>query len=164
MRRVHVVSRIAQGALAACEFKIMVDHHPREFLDGGSWLPVEDALRLRHVAKKLFDFCGPEIARINLNEVAIVEANQAESDFAELTDGNHLSGGDDVIIRIRLLQHEPHRFDVVASETPVAQCIKISEIHLALKAELDAAYRARDFARDKSLAATWALVIEENAA
>ena len=72
--------------------------------------------------------------------------------------------GDDVIIRMILLQHEPHRFDIFFGVTPVALCIQIAEIKFVLQPGLDVRHGARDFARDKRFAAPRAFVIEQNAA
>src|SRR5690606_9532635 len=66
-----------------------------------------------------------------------------------------------VIIRLRLLQHEPHSLYVVSSKSPIALRIQISEIQLLLEPVFDAPHRARHFACDEGFAALWRLVIEQ---
>ena len=44
------------------------------------------------------------------------------------------SGRQNVVVRLRLLQHKPHTFDVIARVSPVALRIEIAEIKLVLLA------------------------------
>ena len=46
------------------------------------------------------------------------------------------AGGDDVIVGLVLLQHQPHRLDVVAGEAPVALGVEVAEEQLVLQAAL----------------------------
>ncbi len=62
-----------------------------------------------------------------------------------------------------LLEHQPHRFDVIAGEAPVAFGVEVAEIQFFLESFLDAGGGAGDFAGDKCFAAAGAFVIEEDA-
>jgi hypothetical protein len=42
-------------------------------------------------------------------------------------------GGDDEIVGVVLLEHQPHRLDVVAGEAPVALGIEVAEEQLVLE-------------------------------
>ena len=74
-----------------------------------------------------------------------------------------LAGGDDVVRRLVLLQHQVHGADEVAGVAPVAERVEVAEPEVVLQAQRDAGDCARDLARDEGLAAHRALVIEEDA-
>src|SRR5689334_15350541 len=92
-----------------------------------------------------------------------IEVELGEGAFGELAHAVRLAGGDDIIVGLGLLQHEPHRLDIVPGEAPVALRLEIAEVELLLQPFLDAADGARHLARDEGLAAPRALVVEENA-
>ena len=75
-----------------------------------------------------------------------------------------LAGGDDVVVGRRLLQHQPHRPDVVAGEAPVAVRFEVAEGELvAASPSLMRATPSRDLARDELEAAPRRLVVEQDA-
>ena len=57
-----------------------------------------------------------------------VEADEPEGRGYELPDSVHLAGRDDVIVRLRLLEHQPHRLDVLGRVAPVAVGVEIAEV------------------------------------
>ena len=73
-------------------------------------------------------------------------------------------GGDHVVIGLVLLQHEPHRFDVVAGEPPVPLGIEVAEVEFLLKPKFDPRGGPSDFPRHEGLAAAGTLVVEKNPA
>ena len=56
-----------------------------------------------------------------------VEAGVREGDLHEVADRVANAGGDDVVLGAILLQHQPHRADVVAGEAPVAAGVEVAE-------------------------------------
>ncbi len=88
----------------------------------------------------------------------------AEGQLAEPTDGDHLARRDHVVVGLVLLEHEPHRLDVVAGVAPVALRVEVAEVELLLHAQLDAPDGAGDLAGDECLAAAGRFVVEEDAA
>ncbi len=74
-----------------------------------------------------------------------------------------LPGGDDVVLGLVLLEHQPHGLDVVAGEAPVALGVEVAQVELVLEAELDAGGGPGDLAGDEGLAAPGRLVVEEDA-
>ena len=60
-----------------------------------------------------------------------------EGDLAELAHRVRRVGGDDVVAGLVLLEHQPHRLDVVAGEAPVALGVEVAEGQLRLVPELD---------------------------
>ena len=73
------------------------------------------------------------------------------------------SGGDDVVLRPVLLQHQPHRPDVVAGEAPVAAGVEVAERQRVGQPPLDARGAAGDLAGDELQPAPRRLVVEEDA-
>src|ERR1700675_3699521 len=74
-----------------------------------------------------------------------------------------LAGCDDVVVRMLLLQHQPHRLDVVARETPIALGLEVSQQQLVLQPHLDAPETARDFPGDEVLASPRRFMVEQDA-
>ena len=65
----------------------------------------------------------------------------AEGDLEKLAHRVLLAGGDDVVVRLVLLQHPPHGLDVVAGEAPVALRVEVAQVELVLQPDLDAPRR-----------------------
>src|SRR5439155_8300741 len=91
-----------------------------------------------------------------------VEPRMRESDLDQLAHRMADAGGDDEILRPVLLEHEPHRADVVAGEAPVAVRVEVADRERTGEAELDARYAVGHFARDEFDPAARRLVIEEH--
>src|ERR1041385_3132924 len=72
--------------------------------------------------------------------------------------------GDHIVLRAILLQHEPHRFHVIAGMAPIPPGVKVSEIKAVLCAQLNARKSADYLARDKCLATHGRLMVKKNAA
>ena len=91
-----------------------------------------------------------------------VEADVPERQLHELADAVRLAGGDHEVVRLVLLEHQPHRLDVVPGVAPVALRVEVAERQLALKPELDRGGAVGDLASHELEAATLALVVEED--
>ena len=104
----------------------------------------------------------PQIALVKANVFAPVEVETAEYGGAKISNRMPLARGDDEVFRLVLLQHEPHGFDVVAGEAPVALGVEIAEIQAFLQSLLDSRGRAGDLSGDESLASPRALVVEQD--
>ena len=72
-------------------------------------------------------------------------------------------GGQHVVVRFRLLHHQPHPFDVVPGVAPVSLCREIAEKKVALEAHFDGRHRACDFPRYEVFTADRAFVVEKDA-
>ncbi len=92
-----------------------------------------------------------------------LHVKQLRAALDELANAVLLSGGDDVILRFLLLQHQPLHFDVVPCVSPVAPGVQVAEVKLLLKAGLDAGKAAGDLASNERLSAQGGFVVEENA-
>ena len=104
--------------------------------------------------------------RGSIDNVGLVrsQAGGLERDAHELAHAVRSSGRDDVVVGLRLLQHQPHRAHVVAREAPVAMRVEVSEPQLFSEAELDARNAVGDLARHELLPSTGRLVVEPDSA
>ncbi len=82
----------------------------------------------------------------------------------ELLDRVRGSGGDDEVVGLVLLQHHPHRLDVVAGVAPVALGVEGAHHELVLQSELDAGRRVGHLAGHELDAAPRTLVVEQDPA
>jgi hypothetical protein len=80
-----------------------------------------------------------------------IELEPIEHEIEELAHRMRLAGRLDIIVGPLLLQHQPHRLDVIAGEARVALRFEVAEDELVLQSELDAGGAAGDFARDEIL-------------
>jgi hypothetical protein len=65
------------------------------------------------------DLRGPEIAAIDLNVALPIEVGGGEGELDEITHAVCLTRGDDIVVRLLLLQHQPHRLYIVADKAPI---------------------------------------------
>ena len=73
----------------------------------------------------------------SLEVLAPIELEPLESQLQEFAHRVALAGGDDEVVGLLLLHHQPHRLDVVAGEAPIAAPVQVAEAQLVLQAELD---------------------------
>src|SRR4029077_15040469 len=99
---------------------------------------------------------------IDLDVVRDFQLEAIEHHFEKLLHRMGLAGGDYVVVGIFLLQHQPHCFDVVAGETPIALRFEISERELLLDSEFYPGRASGDFACDEIFSAPRRLVIEKD--
>src|SRR4029079_329539 len=110
------------------------------------------------------DFGGAHELRVDEDVLLPIEPSSRERDLAELANGVRLAGCDDVIVSLLLLEHPPHRLDVIAGESPVALGVEVPHWQPLLHPELDPGDGVGDLARDELEAAPRRLVVEENPA
>jgi len=101
-------------------------------------LPSEYLTGLTCTSLKKVDFCRAEIAGIYFDATLPVDPGEAGREIQKLAHRVTFTRCDDVVTGRVLLQHQPHRPDVVGRMTPIAPGIKISKIELFLQTELDA--------------------------
>ena len=86
-----------------------------------------------------------------------------EGQLRKLPNRMLLAGRNHEVVRLILLQHQPHTFHIVLRIAPIAQAVQIAQIQLLLQAAGNACSRQRDFAGNKIFAPPLRLVIEQNA-
>ena len=143
--------------------QVVGEHDGDEMGEGGLRFPAHDAFGFRGVAEKLFDFGGAEVARIDFDVVLPIETDEAEGAFDEFADAVHFAGGDDVVVWLVLLEHEPHGLDVFPGVPPVAAGVQIAHVELLHLAGEDLGDAAGDLAGDEGGAAPGRFVVEEDA-
>ena len=71
-----------------------------------------------------------------------------------------LSGRQNVVVRLVLLHHQPHAFDIVASVSPIAFGVQVAKIKLILQPYFDRRDGSRNFTGDERFAASRAFMVE----
>jgi hypothetical protein len=59
-----------------------------------------------------------------------------EGDFNKVPDAVRNASRDDIVLRLVLLKHEPHRLDLVAGEAAIAAGIEVAEQERLQQSEL----------------------------
>ena len=139
------------------------------------------SLGLAGIAEQLLDFAGTVVALVHpdddfrrwlsllptsLHAFAFpvdFDADVGEGFFDELADGVHFAGGDDIVVRLVLLQHHPHHVHIVGRIAPVALGIDIAHVQAFLQAARNARHGHGDLARDEGFAAARGFVVEQDA-
>src|SRR5215510_15538210 len=91
----------------------------------------------------------------------IIKLDFGECQLAELTHTVCFSGADNIIIRLRLLQHQAHCAHIIRRMPPVTPRIEIPYSDFSRQSHLDARNSAADLPRDKFKPASWPLVVEQ---
>ena len=109
------------------------------------------------------DLGRAEVARVDLDDVLPVDAEVRAGLVEELAHRVHLAGGDHVVVGLVLLEHPPHRLDVVGRVAPVALGVEVAEEELVLQAEPGCAASARVILRVTNVSPRrGGLVVEED--
>src|SRR5688500_8247402 len=125
--------------------------------------PAEHGHRLRRVADQLHGLGWAEKPRIDRDMIAVVQSDLRERELAEFTHGVRLAGGQHVIVRYRLLQHQMHAPYIIRCVPPVAPRVQVAEPQLVREPQFDTRHGGRDLTRDELVRAPWPLVVEEDA-
>src|SRR5512147_2904908 len=97
----------------------------------------------------MMHLCRPEELLVRLHVLLPVEPDMIERFPDEILDGMGHAGGDDKILRLLPLQHQPHRLDVIPCKSPVSLRIEVSESELLRKSKLDTGHAVGDLPRDE---------------
>src|ERR1700693_2892337 len=73
-----------------------------------------------------------------------------------------LARSQNVVVRLRLLQHEPHADDIVTGKTPIAGSVEVAELDGVLQAVPNASQSECDLTGHKIETAERRLVIEQD--
>ena len=145
-------------------FFVRADHHVDQLLEADLRLPTQHPLGLAGIAVQVVDLGRPEVTRIDLDVLAPVEVQRAERDVQHLAHAVRLAGGDDVVVGRRVLQHHPHRLDVVAGKPPIPLGVEVAEVELLVEPMPDARGSPGDLPGDERDPTARRLVIEQDAA
>jgi predicted PurR-regulated permease PerM len=157
----------AQGpeaaGLAADQVDVGSDHVLNHLLEGDFGLPAELGAGFLGVAHQQINLCGSQEAFVEDDVILPVESGGLERDLAQALHAVGAAGRDDVVVGRVLLEHQPHRADVVTGEAPVALRVEIAERELAGVAFLDQRDAVCHLAGHELEATARALMIEEDA-
>ncbi|KQO67479.1 hypothetical protein ASF18_12680 [Methylobacterium sp. Leaf89] len=112
-------------------------------------MPAECRLRLGRISEQHFDFRRTEKLFVDYQMIRAREADVPECNLTHFTDCHSATGRDYIIIRRVLLQHHPHRTDVIFCMPPVTLRIDIAETKFLGKPELDPSHAISDLPRDE---------------
>src|ERR1700722_12323775 len=138
-----------------------VDHHADQLVERALRLPAELTVRLAGVGDKDVDLGRPHEPRVLLDVVAIVQPHVGERDLAQLSHRPGLSRPDDIVVRLILLKHAPHRVDVVPGKPPIPPRIEGAQSQLFCHPEFDTGDAVGDLARHELESSAWALVVKK---
>src|SRR5262245_42118316 len=91
-----------------------------------------------------------------------VEPGDDKRGADDVTDGMGFARCDDVVIRLILLEHDPHRLAVFLGVSPVASSLEVPEPELVLASGFDGGDPAGDLPCHEGFAAPRRLVVEED--
>src|SRR5207248_11365907 len=86
----------------------------------------------------------------------------AECNVEKFPDGMCFSGCDDVVVGLVLLEHGPHRDNIILRMTPVTPRVQIAQPQLVGQAKLDSCDMRRDFPGDEFFSTPGTFVIEKD--
>ena len=110
-----------------CQFRhVAFVHYLCEKFHIHLWLPTKDSLRLRWVAKEERHLVGSEVLGVNNHMLLLIKPCLLEHDVKEFSDAVCLLSSNHIVISLGLLKHEPHGFDIVTRESPIAHGIKVA--------------------------------------
>ncbi|RUS30879.1 hypothetical protein BC938DRAFT_478823 [Jimgerdemannia flammicorona] len=167
--RPKVPTRSVVGVVLERTFDIGDDHLSDKLVKRDLLLPAKLGLSLGRVAEQEVDLSGAEILLVDtdtdfarLSVLAhLVHTLALPDDLATrygkrlLYEGPHrvrLSRRQHEVLRLVLLEHQPHPLDVVARMAPVTLRVKVTQIETFLAVEVDVGDGAGDLARDKGAA------------
>src|SRR5690606_8699081 len=133
--------------LEPCE--IGIHHHGDQAAEVHFLAPAELLSGLAGVANQQVDLRRPEVPGVHLHVALPVEPDVLERDLHQLADRVRLARGHHVIVGRGLLEHQPHRLDVVARKAPVALRVEVAERERVGQPQLDARDAVGDLARDE---------------
>ena len=163
--------------------EVLLNHLLYQVVERGAELPSKMLLGLGGVTEEKLNLGGSEVAGVNLHKLAALigginsdlidgsglaspldgGADNLEGLLDKFTDGVGLSSGEDVVIRLVLLEHAPHALDVVAGVAPITLGVDVAEVEALVDALVDAGDGGGDLTGDEGLATTGTLVVEEDA-
>lgn len=94
--------------------------------------------------------------------IVVVQVQVSEDLFQEVPDRMDFTGGDHEVVGFLVLQHQPHRLDVISGKPPVSFRVEVSQQKLFLQAEFDPGRSACDFSCHEMFATTWRFVVEQD--
>eukprot|EP01022_Parablepharisma_sp_SALTPOND_P036279 TRINITY_DN9838_c0_g1_i1.p1 TRINITY_DN9838_c0_g1~~TRINITY_DN9838_c0_g1_i1.p1 ORF type:complete len:1069 (-),score=237.17 TRINITY_DN9838_c0_g1_i1:780-3986(-) len=174
-----LVAVLLDQFVALCRLQVFAHHFAHQVGEGGRRRPAQFFLGLGGVAQQGLDLRRTEVARIHGDTAdalfvitlffhAVAFPAQLYAQFVggsvdEVANTVLHAGGDDEVLGLVLLQHQPLHFHVVACMAPVTLGVQIAQVQAFLQAQLDARQGTGDLAGDEGFAAARRFVVEQDA-
>jgi len=176
-----VIKTRLEGEATPVSPKIGFHHQPAEFVQGGGRRPSQMVAGFLGIAAKHVDLAGPVVFGIDPHpdlagagvaaQFAVfaalpfeLDADGQKGQFHEMPHRPGLVGRQNIGIRLGVLEHPVHTFDVFPGVTPVALGVEVAEFQGFLLAQMNFGDGIGDFAGHEFLAAQRGFVVEQDAA
>ena len=107
--------------------EVVLEHLADHFREADFGTPAETYPGLAGIAAEVGDLGRTEVGLIDLDIVLPLEPDESEGEFNQLPDAPLHTGGDHIVVRLLLLEHQPHGLDIVFGVTPVTLGIEVAE-------------------------------------
>src|ERR1700693_5201400 len=145
-------------------FQIRFHHFDNQVFPGNLMLPAQPPVCLGRIAHQAGYIGWAKEFRINFDPFPIIQSQMRKGNFTELAHGMAFSGGDYIIVRLRLVQQSPHGLYILPGMAPITLGLEVAQAEFLAQAEFDTSQLRGNFSSHKLNAAAWRLVIEKNAA
>ena len=135
------------------ELQVVLEHLVHQLVERGPWLPAELRCRFGRVSAQLVHVGRSHVCLIRDHVLLPVEPGDRESGLDEIAHRASLACGDDVVVGLVLLKHQPHRLDVVTRMSPVPLRIEVAQTKVLGLPRQDLRDSPRDLARHEVLSA-----------
>jgi hypothetical protein len=142
---------------------IGVYHNPHQVGEMNARLPIERRLRPAGVGQQIIHLRRPEVARVNFDVILPIQPHIAKRFVQEFPHRMAFPRTNNQILRLILLQHLPHGYHVVGGVAPIPLGVQVAQVELVLLSGHNRRQRPRNLARDKGLAPSRRLMVEQNA-
>ena len=143
--------------------RLLLDHHLDDISHFESCLPAQSFLCLCRNRPADQKVGGAEEGMIYFDMITPSEAKTGEGGFGKCFQGIGLSRCNHIVVRLLLLQHQPHGFHILGRPAPVSSDGNVAEEELFFASRSDAAGCCDNFPGNKSLRPERRFVVEENA-
>ena len=144
-------------------FHIRFDHHVNQLIKAHPGFPSQYVFSLGRIPEEDVDLGGTEILGIDDDVFLIIEIQLPENFLHKFLYGMSFAGGDDQIIWLFLLEHEPHGLHIIPRKPPIPFCIEVAEIQFILKAEFNPGRRAGYLAGNKGFPPARGFMVKQDA-
>src|SRR5258708_33832892 len=103
----------------------------------------------------MIDLSGSIVPTVDLHAGLPVYVKLSSRGNEEVPDRIRLARCDHEVVSPVMLEHHPHRFDVIPGEPPVPASVQVPEIQFVLWSCSDCRQTPSDLARNEGFAASW---------
>ncbi len=116
------------------------------------------------IADEQIDLGRPVETRIDHHMRFVIQADRREGQPHEIAHVMRAPGRDHEVVGSIVLQHQPHRANVIAGKTPITLRIEVAQPQLVRHTEFNSRNAVANFARDELFAPPRRFVVEQDTA